>query len=198
MRIGGDIVAELRALAAREVVGGRNLRIGLALATFVTATALGAYVAVPLPWTPVPMTLQPLFVLLAGALLGARWGAAAMGAYVVLGALGAPVFSAGRGGILHLLGPTGGYLAAFPAAAWVVGRLAGGSGAGLLRLAGALLAGLGALYAGGLAQLAVLTGAGPRELLALGVVPFLAGDLVKVGLALVLTGRLRRRTLGLL
>ena len=99
---------------------------GLALVVaFSLLTALAAQVAVPLPFTPVPVTLQTFAVLLTGALLGARLGALAMIAYLLEGACGLPFFSLGRGGVLHLLfAPTAGYLLAYPLAAYVTGWLA--------------------------------------------------------------------------
>lgn len=186
----------LRRWATHEVVASRPARRVVAVAAVVLATTFCAYVAVPLPGTTVPMTLQPLVVLLAGALLGARMGAVALGTYVVVGALGAPVFSNGHGGLPWLLGPTGGYLFAYPAAAFVTGWLAGSPEAGRLRLLGALAAGLAVIYVGGISQLAVLSGREPGALLAVGVLPFLAGDVVKILIALVLARRLRPASLG--
>lgn len=91
------------------------------IAAFAAATALGARVEIPN--VPVPYTLQTLFVLLAGAFLGPRNGAISMMLYLAVGALGAPVFSSGGFGLAKLVGPTGGYLAAFPIAAALVGYL---------------------------------------------------------------------------
>src|SRR5438876_3956396 len=86
--------------------------------------AAAAQVSVPLPGTPVPMTLQPLAVLLVGGLLGAPLGALSMILYLAMGAAGLPVFTptVPLVGFARLLGPTGGYLLAYPVAAWVVGR----------------------------------------------------------------------------
>lgn len=181
---------------AREVVGDRRVRMAIALGAFVLATTFGAYMAVPLPWTPVPMTLQLLFVLLSGVVLGPRLGAAAMLAYLSLGLAGVPVFSAGRAGLAHVLGPTGGYLVAFPPAAFVAGWLAGDRRSGAVRLGIALLAGLAVIYAGGVAQFAALTGEPLGRVLALAVGPFVAGDLIELLVALVVARRLRARTLG--
>jgi biotin transport system substrate-specific component len=167
---------------------------GLALA--VVATAIGAQVRVPLPWTTVPMTLQPLFVILAGALLGTRLGAASMAVYLAVGVLGAPVFSGGGAGVGWLMGPTGGYLVAFPAAAGAVGWLAGDRAGGSVRLFVALVAGLALIYLGGVTHLAILTGRDWSSLLALGVLPFLGGDLVKVLIALIVARPLRPISLG--
>lgn len=165
------------------------------VAGFALALAFAAQVAIPLPGTPVPFTLQPLLVVLAGLLLGPRAGAASMVLYLAAGAMGAPVFAPiGAPGIARLLGPTGGYLLAYPAAAWLAGSLArGGARFG----ARALGAGVGmlAIYAGGLAQLALLTGSLERAAL-LGALPFAAADAAKVLVAAALTGRRGARRTG--
>lgn len=191
----GYVQTTLREWAGREVVASRPARRAVAVAAVVLATTFGAYVAVPLPGTAVPMTLQPLVVLLAGALLGARMGAVALGTYVMIGAMGAPVFSNGHGGLPWLLGPTGGYLFAYPVAAFVTGWLAGGREGGVFRLLAGLVAGLAVIYLGGISQLAILTGGELSTLLAVGVLPFLAGDAVKVLIALVLARKLRPESL---
>src|SRR3989441_90146 len=92
--------------------------------------AVAAQVSIPLPGTPVPLTLQPLAVLLVGGLLGPALGAASMILYLALGAAGLPVFTPyGLPGLARLFGPTGGYLIAYPVAAFAVGKLAGGRAA---------------------------------------------------------------------
>ncbi len=184
-----------RTWAPTELVPDRRMRTALGGAAFVIAMTVSAYVAIPVPWSPVPMTLQPMVVLLAGALLGPVTGAAAMASYLAVGVVGAPVFAGGHAGLPWLVGPTGGYLMAFPAAALVVGLVAGRSRRWLPVLLG-LLAGLGTIYLGGITQLAVVTGQDPRALLALGVVPFLGGDLIKVALALIIVRRFRKEGLG--
>ena len=168
-------------LAVQEVVEYRRARSALGVVAFAVATALSAQVAVWLPWTAVPVTLQPLFVILAGALLGPRLGALSMGAYVVVGAMGAPVFASGGAGLPWLLGPTGGYLLAAPLAAFVAGAVAGRQGD--LRLIVGLVLGVATMYLGGVAQLAALTWHGLEAAIAAVVVPFVVGDLTKIGLA---------------
>lgn len=163
--------------ATRPLPQSRTARRLLAVLGFAATTALAAKLSVPLPGTPVPFTLQPLVVLLAGALPGSRPGAASQAAYLLAGAVGLPVFAAG-GGLAYLFGPTGGYLLAYPAAAFLVGEL---GGEGRLRTLGALLAGLAAIYAGGLAWLA-LVGTFDAAV-AMGLRPFLLADLVKVAQA---------------
>ncbi|HSM34824.1 MAG TPA: biotin transporter BioY [Longimicrobiales bacterium] len=167
----------------------------LAVVLFALLTALGARAAVPLPGTAVPVTLQTLFVLLAGALLGPRLGAASQVVYLAAGVAGLPAFVAG-GGPAYLFGPTGGYLLAFPAVAaaagWVA-RTAPARGAPALAwlFAGLFLASL-IVFVGGAAQLAVLTG-DPARAIQVGVLPFLVGDVVKVLVAGSVAYRLRER-----
>jgi len=158
------------------------------------ATAFAAKIAIPLPGTPVPFTLQVVCVVLAGAILGPRLGAASQLGYVSVGAAGAPIFAAG-GGLAYLVGPTGGYLVAFPLAAYVVGTIAGRAG-GPLRLLIALAGGVLAIHAGGAAWLAIVTG-DLALALEYGVGPFLLLDVVKVGLALLIAQRVRPRALEL-
>src|SRR3990170_6187985 len=95
----------------------------IVLASLMAAlTAVGAYIHVPIG--PVPIVLSTLFVLLSGLLLGSRWGLASMVLYLFVGAIGMPVFSGGRGGFAHFLGPTGGYLFGYVLASWVTGFIA--------------------------------------------------------------------------
>jgi len=159
--------------------------------------AAAAQVAVPLPGTPVPMTLQPLAVLLVGGLLGARLGAASMVLYLALGIAGLPVFTptVPLFGIARLLGPTGGYLLAYPVASFAVGALLtpgrrpGVTTPSWARVAMGVLAGLVLIHLGGLAQLLILTGdlSGAARL---GTLPFLLGDLAKVAVAVAVLTKL--------
>lgn len=136
-------------------------------------------VRIPLPFTPVPITGQTFGVLLLGALLGSRYGTAVVAAYVFEGAIGLPVFAGFKGGISALLGPTGGYIVGFIFAAFAVGRLVE---LGWVRRFGltlaALLIGNAIIYAFGLPWLAFFVGW--HQVLQLGLLPFLPGDLVKL------------------
>jgi biotin transport system substrate-specific component len=155
------------------------------------AVALASQIAVPLPGTPVPLSLAPLAVLLVGGLLGARVGAAALITYLVMGAAGLPVFAPmGLPGAARLFGPTGGYLLAYPAAAALAG-LVTARGATWLRVLAAPALGLLAIYAGGAAQLLVLTGSVPLTL-AMGAAPFVVGDILKIGVAALVLRRFAR------
>src|SRR5258706_315328 len=163
----------------------------------VVRVALAAQVSIPLPGTPVPMTLQPMAVLLVGGLLGARFGALSMILYLAMGAAGLPVFTptVPLFGIARLLGPTGGYLLAYPIAAYAVGALVTpGRGPGarapwMAQVALGVLAGLVLIHLGGLAQLAILTGnvSGAARLATW---PFLLGDLLKLVILVPVLARL--------
>jgi biotin transport system substrate-specific component len=147
---------------------------------FALLTWAGARISVPIPLTPVPGTLQTLAVLLAGAFLGARSGAASQVIYIMMGVAGLPVFALPGSGPAYLLGPTGGYLAGFVTAPFVVGTLLGGrlgkrkAGAFLAFLAGAVT-----IHACGFAWLSVLLG-NPLSALRAGFLPFMLFDLAKV------------------
>jgi len=145
-------------------------------------TAIAARVAVPLPWTPVPITGQTFAVLLTGAVLGARRAFLAQLLYLLEGAVGLPVFAGGALGWATLLGPTGGYLLAFPFAAAVVGTLCErGWDRRFVTMFAAMLLGSTVLFALGLAQLSRFVPG--STLLAQGLLPFVPGDLVKSALA---------------
>ena len=153
---------------------------------FALALAAAAHVAIPLPGTPVPFTLQPLLVVLAGLWLSPRAAVASMVLYLAAGALGAPAWAPiGLPGAARLLGPTGGYLLAYPVAAWTAAMIARRARSFPGRLVAALAA-MAVIYAGGLAQLAVLTGSWSASLV-LGAAPFAALDLVKCLIAAALT-----------
>jgi biotin transport system substrate-specific component len=145
--------------------------------------ALSAQVVVPLPFTPVPITLQTFAVLLTGALLGSRLGALAVVAYLVEGASGLPFFRGGNGGWLYLaFSPTAGYLLAYPLAAFLTGWLAErGWDRKFLTAAAAIALGSVVILFGG--WLGLLRFYSAPQAFALGVLPFIIGDLLKIALA---------------
>ncbi len=144
--------------------------------------ALFARISVPLPFSPVPITGQTFAVLLVGALLGGRDGAVSVLAYLVEGMSGLPIFANGVGGPAVLFGPTGGYLYGFIVAAFIVGQLCErGWDRRLGTTAAAMVIGDLAIYLCGLPWLARFVGV--DNVLALGLLPFIPGDLLKIGLA---------------
>ena len=149
------------------------------VAAFSLVIALCAQVAIPLPFTPVPVTLQTFAVLMAGFLLGSGRGALAVLAYLGEGFAGLPVFSGGTAGAAHLFGPTGGYLLGFLAASFVVGFLAErGAGKSWLLTLLALVVGDLLLYVPGVVWLGAYTGM--SRAIALGFLPFVIGDMLKI------------------
>jgi len=133
---------------------------------------------------PIPITGQSFAVLLTGALLGSRLGAAAVIAYLIEGALGLPFFAGGGGGIVRFFGPTGGYLVAFPAAAFITGAFAEhGWDKRYLTAVAAMAIGSAIIFLGGWAWYSVLTNTPPVVAFKLAVLPFLPGDMIKIGLA---------------
>jgi biotin transport system substrate-specific component len=143
--------------------------------------ALLARAAIPLPFSPVPVTGQTLGVLVAGMTLGSRRGLACVLAYLVEGAAGLPVF-AGGAGLACLAGPTGGYLLGFLPAAYVIGLLAErGWDRHPVTTVTAMIIGNALLYVGGLVWLARF--GGTRNVLALGLYPFIPGDVTKLAIA---------------
>jgi len=157
----------------------RDLLLITISALFVAAFA---QIRIPLPFTPVPLTGQTFAVLLVGAALGSKRGAASLALYTVMGALGLPFFAGGASGLAYMSGPTLGYLVGFVAAAYVIGLLAG---RGLERSVRTslvpFLAGTLVIYLFGAGWLAVLLGI--EQALTLGILPFLVGDAIKMVLA---------------
>jgi biotin transport system substrate-specific component len=172
---------------------GADLTVPMRIAAvlFVTAlTAAAAQVSIPLPFTPVPFTLQPMVVLLGGAALGARLGMSSQALYLFLGIAGLPVFAASAilpQGFARLLGPTGGYLLSYPFAAFAAGWLAERSfDRRYLTSLIAMTVGLSIVFGCGVAWLAWFAQPAPLGLsaaLRTGLVPFLVADGMKIALA---------------
>jgi len=176
----------------RRMEWARRGSIVIAASLFV---ALCARVTVPLPFTPVPLTLQNFGVLTVGLLLGSRRGFAALALYLVEGAVGLPVFSPAilGSGITHLVGPTGGFLMAYPLVAFIAGYIYEHSSR---RFAWAALSALAAelvLFAGGLSWLAVLTHSVSLAL-RYGLYWFVFAEVIKVLMAAAVATRWHRRT----
>jgi biotin transport system substrate-specific component len=158
--------------------------------------ALCARIAIPLPGTPVPLTVQNFGVLLVGLLLGSRRGFAAMALYLAEGAMGMPVFSpTGPGGIAQLLGPTGGFLLAYPLVAWLAGFIVERGRKSFARAALGSLLGEVVLFAGGLGWLAVLTHS-VAQAFRWGLYWFVFAEVIKVMMAAGIAARWQRRLKG--
>ncbi|MFP4431159.1 MAG: biotin transporter BioY [Spirochaetota bacterium] len=163
--------------------------LGLAIALIIA----GAYLIVPIPGSPVPVVLQNLFVVAAGMLLGPVRGGLAVAIYLLMGAVGLPVFSGGGGGLGHLAGPTGGYLVGFPAAALAAGTICRGTPRPSRDVLGAVV-GMLMVYLVGVPRLKAVLDISWGAALTVGFFPFLIGDALKAAAA-VGAVRLARRAL---
>jgi biotin transport system substrate-specific component len=191
-------------ISAQNDSAGLRRAIAAGSVLFVAAlTAAAAQVSVPLPFTSVPLTLQPMVVLLGGLALGSRLGLASQVVYLAAGIAGLPVFAASATlppGALRLIGPTGGYLMAYPFAAWLVGFLAErGFDRRYLTCVLAMLAGLAVIYACGVTWLGLSARPGGASVaiglqaaIATGAAPFVIADLMKVLVAASVTPALWR------
>ena len=157
---------------------------------FGALTAIGALISIPLQ--PVPIVLSNLFLNIAAALLGGPLGALSQVIYIFLGGLGLPVFSGGKAGFGVLLGPTGGYLVGYVIGAYLIGKLVKRKKApGFAWLVFAMAAGLSVIYTVGVAQLSIVAKLPLEKALALGVLPFLPGDVLKIIAAAMITLKTR-------
>jgi len=159
---------------------------------FGALTAAGAFIVIPVP--PVPITAQTFFLNTAAVLLGGSLGALSQFIYVMLGVVGIPVFSGGKAGIGVIFGPTGGYLLGFIIAAFIIGEIAGAKrGAGIFWHIFAMLVGMVIIYSLGITQLALVAKISFKKALAIGVLPFIPGDIIKILLAAIISSRLKGR-----
>ena len=177
----------------RELVTDKRLCRLLAVGVFITLTTLSAFVRIPLPFTPVPLSLQTFFVLLSGALLGRKLGAITQAAYMSLGLTGQQVFTGSGCGSLYLLGPTGGYIVGFILAAFFAGNfLIKEKQSAVVVFIKLLIADFIILFSGTL-WLKVSLSCSLSKAFLLGFLPFVLGDTLKVILATVVYQKMRAR-----
>ncbi|HDP70315.1 MAG TPA: biotin transporter BioY [Actinobacteria bacterium] len=173
-----------------------DVRSMILTALFAALTAVGALMVIPLPFSPVPVTLQVFFVLFAGALLGSKLGAVSQIVYVFLGCLGLPVFAGGTSGFGVLIGPTGGYIFGFILAAYVIGKLTEKKPRlyyfGILA---ALIVGVLIIYLAGVLQLMMVAKLNFSKAFFVGVLPFIGVDLIKAVLVSFLIQRVKPHVL---
>jgi len=153
---------------------------------FAALTAIGAYIYIPLPISPVPITLQMFFTFMAGGLLGKKYGFFSQLIYILIGAIGLPVFAGGTGGFGILFGPTGGYVLGFLAAGYIAGFSKDTFISKLLYMLLALIV----IYLLGTTRLMMVIQVDFIKALTIGVTPFIIGDLMKVALAAYLSVKL--------
>ncbi|MFH1440871.1 MAG: biotin transporter BioY [Candidatus Omnitrophota bacterium] len=167
------------AILKREVVLNKTICKIIGVSVFVILTSLGAFVRIPLPWTPVPLTLQTFFVLLSGAFLGAGLGSLSQIIYMVLGISGISIFTSTGSGWLYIAGPTGGYLVGFIAASWLVGKLIRHFETNLFFVFALFCLSDFVILASGALWLKLIFNLSFYKMMGIGFMPFILGDLLK-------------------
>ncbi|CDI50279.1 biotin transporter BioY [Clostridium tetani] len=160
------------------------------VATFTALTAVMSQISIPLPFSPIPITLQIFAIYLAAIILGSRLATLSQIIYLLLGAVGAPVFSHFSGGLQALVGPTGGFLISFPIIAFIVGKISE-KDRGFCSLTFGLIISLILCYAMGVLQLSIVTKMPIKKAIMVGAVPFVPLDLVKIFIAYLIGTKVR-------
>jgi len=183
----------MQAVLTKEVVSNKAVCRVFGVIVFVLLTALGAFVRIPLPFTPVPITLQTFFVLLSGLFLGAQLGAVSQLSYIFLGVLGLPIFTGAGSGLVYLFGPTTGYLIGFVLAVFLIGKFIKYSRNNFFLTFSFLCCADFILLASGVIWLKIIFGYPLAKLLLIGFIPFVPGDLLKAFVAASLYLKLKDR-----
>lgn len=183
----------MEAILKKEILTNKTLCRTFGVLTFVVLTALGAFVRIPLPFTPVPLTLQTFFVLLCGACLSDNLGVLTQSSYIFLGVLGLPVFTQAASGLPYLFGPTGGYIFGFVLANLFISSFIKLGKHKLfliffiLCIADLIILSLGTFW------LKLIFGYPIKKLFLIGFIPFIPGDFLKAGLASLIFWKLKAR-----
>ncbi|MBP2650985.1 MAG: BioY protein [Firmicutes bacterium] len=162
-------------------------------AFFAALTAVMSFIAIPLPFTPVPIVCQNLAVMLTGSILSARQAGWSMLIYLLLGAVGIPVFAGFSGGMGVILGPTGGFLISYLPAVILIALLKGASNQFWVLGLANFIGGIGVVYLVGVPWLSVVTGMDLQKALIVGALPFIPGDVVKVVAATIIGAAVNKR-----
>jgi biotin transport system substrate-specific component len=157
-----------------------SLRVTVYASLFTALIIVGGYLSLPLPLSPVPIVLADFFVMLAGLILGAAWGGASVGIFILLGLVGLPVFAGGKAGLAVLFGPTGGFIVGYLAGAVLTGWIGGRGEPSRGKDALAIGFGFTVEFILGLIWLGVSLQVGWGQALAIGLLPFLPGTLIKM------------------
>ncbi len=177
-------------------IGGTSLKITtkniILCALFAALTAILSQISIPLPFTPVPINLAMVSVFIAGGLLEAKMGAISQLVYVIIGAIGVPVFASFTGGFGIIVGPTGGYIIGYIIATIIVGVIVKKLGDSVYSYAVAMTVGILGCYFVGTAWFMYITQSGLIEALLMCVVPFLIGDILKIILSAFLVKKLKK------
>ena len=167
----------------KELTIDKSVNAVIGVLFFVLAITLAAYVRIPISTSPVPVTLQTLFVMLCGATLGRKLGILSQASYIAMGCAGFPIFQGFSSGLFYVMGPTGGYLAGFVLATYLIGRLIKPERFSMWRVALVFLLGDIVIHVSGAAWLACIYGIGISKSFTLGILPFIPGEVVKISAA---------------
>lgn len=177
-----------------NTIGNKTVDAVVGVTFFIIATTLGAYIRIPVPGTPVPITLQTFFVVMSGAVLGGRLGLFSQAGYIFLGAIGLPIFQGYTFGMAHILGPTGGYLIGFMAASFLIGKILEKESQNLLKIIASFAMGNIVLYTLGTLWLMLIYKINFVNAILIGVLPFLTIELAKISLAAVIYSKVSHRS----
>lgn len=183
----------MESIINREIITNKKICRFLAVTVFIALTTLSAFVRIPLPLTPVPLTLQTLFVLLSGALLGRGLGVLAQTGYLLLGLTGLQVFTGFGSGSLYILGPTGGYIVGFVLASFFTGNLFSGEKHSWWNTLLKFLCADFIILFSGMLWLKVALSCTFSQAFLLGFLPFVPGDLLKVVFATAVFNKIHSR-----
>lgn len=172
-----------------------SLRKQIICAIFAAIIAILAQISIPLPFTGVPITMQTFAIVLTAVILGGRLGTMSVLIYILLGAIGIPVFSQFTGGFQTLIGPTGGYIISFPVVAAIIGYCSCKYKKNYLMISLAYILAVGISYIIGTIQLAFVANLTFKGALMAGVIPFIPFDIIKVVLAVIIGYRIQNRLL---
>lgn len=178
----------------KEIINDRAANAIIGVTFFILATILGAYVRIPVKGSPVPITLQTLFVMLSGAVLGKRLGAYSQLGYILLGLWGLPVFQGYSSGFAHILGPTGGYLIGFIFAAIFIGKMIESQSLKIYRIIASFIVGNFILYSFGILWLIYLYKINLTNALSIGVLPFMPAEFIKIFFAATIYHKIAQRS----
>jgi biotin transport system substrate-specific component len=177
-----------------DMVNNKALTASIGVAFFILATALGAYVRIPVPGSPIPITLQTFFVILAGAVLGKRLGMYSQIGYLLAGVSGLPLFQGASSGAVCLMGPTGGYLIGFVVCAFVVGLITDSVKPHIAAMIAVFALGILIIYTPGILWLVYAYKMSLTSAIAAGALPFIPGDAAKIVIAAAIYSKISRRS----
>lgn len=178
----------------KDIINNKKLTAAIGVLFFILATALGAYVRIPVHGSPVPITLQTFFVLLAGAVLGKKLGFYSQAGYILAGISGLPIFQGAPIGVSYLLGPTGGYLIGFMICAFITGLIIDSAKQNIVSIIAVFALGSLIIYASGIAWLVCIYKMNLMNAISAGALPFVPGDMAKIVIASAIYLKISKRS----